>query len=65
MDKPTLTDQLANYEDKWVAIAEPDEKIVGSGISAFEAKRSAEEGGYTDTILFKVPRFDIGYAEYT
>ena len=64
MDKPTLTEQLTDYEDRWVAIFEPDERIVGSGVNALEAKRNAENGGYADTILFKVPRFDIGYAEY-
>ena len=63
MDNPILADQLADYENKWVAISEQDEKIVGSGTNALEAKSDAERGGYRDVILFKVPRFDIGYAE--
>ncbi|MGH9764054.1 MAG: DUF5678 domain-containing protein [Blastocatellia bacterium] len=37
--------ELLNYENKWVAFLEPDEKIVGSGDDAYEAKMDAERNG--------------------
>jgi hypothetical protein len=58
MDIAKLGKQLEKYEDKWIAIAESEEKIVGSGENAFEAKENAERNGYQETILFKVPSFD-------
>ena len=53
-----LQEELGQYEDKWVAILEPDRKIVGSGDDSYEAKLNAESNGYPDIVLFKVPRFD-------
>jgi hypothetical protein len=53
-----LQEELGRYEDKWVAILEPERKIVGSGDDAYEAKLNAEANGYPDIVLFKVPRFD-------
>jgi hypothetical protein len=58
MDLTTISAQLEKYENKWVAIDESEEKIVGVGDDAFEATANAERGGYQDTILFKVPSFD-------
>ena len=58
MDLTTISAQLGEYENKWVAIDESEEKIVGVGDDAFEATKDAERGGYQDTILFKVPSFD-------
>jgi hypothetical protein len=58
MDLETISAQLEKYENKWVAIDESEEKIVGVGDDAFEATTDAERGGYQDTILFKVPSFD-------
>jgi hypothetical protein len=58
MDLETISAQLEKYENKWVAIDESEEKIVGVGDDAFEATIDAERGGYQDTILFKVPSFD-------
>jgi hypothetical protein len=58
MDLTTISAQLEKYENKWVAIDESEEKIVGVGDDAFEATEDAERGGYQDTILFKVPSFD-------
>jgi len=58
MDIATISAQLKEYENKWVAISEPDGKVVGVGNNAFEATEDAERKGYQDTILFKVPSFD-------
>jgi hypothetical protein len=58
MDLTTISAQLEKYENKWVAIDESQEKIVGVGDDAFEATKDAERQGYPDTILFKVPSFD-------
>jgi len=58
MDLTAISDQLEKYENKWVAIDESQEKIVGVGNDAFEATKDAEGHGYQETILFKVPSFD-------
>jgi|SRR6266849_1187042 len=58
MDITAISAQLENYENKWIAIDESEEKIVGVGDDAFEATENAERSGYQDTILFKVPSFD-------
>jgi hypothetical protein len=58
MDLATISTQLEKYENKWVAIDESQEKIVGVGNDAFEATNDAERHGYPETILFKVPPFD-------
>lgn len=58
MDLTKISVQLEKYNDKWVAIDESEEKIVGVGDDAFGATEEAERGGYHDTILFKVPSFD-------
>ena len=55
MDLTAISAQLDKYENKWVAIDESEERIVGVGDDAFEATEDAERGGYQDTILFKVP----------
>ena len=58
MELATISAQLENYENKWVAIDESEERIVGVGDDAFEATNEAERRGYKDTILCKVPSFD-------
>jgi Family of unknown function (DUF5678) len=58
MDLTTISAQLEKYENKWVAIDESEEKIVGVGDNAFEATEDAERSGYQDAILFRVPSFD-------
>jgi hypothetical protein len=58
MDIANLGKELQQYQDKWIAIDETEEKIVGSGENAFEATENAERNGYQETILFKVPSFD-------
>lgn len=51
-----FVEELRKHENQWVAIHESGETetIVGSGLSAVEAKREAEAKGFYDTILFKV-----------
>ncbi len=61
MDLTAISAQLDKYEDKWIAIDESEEKIVGVGDDAFEATEDAERSGYEDTILFKVPSFDSAF----
>ena len=58
MDLTANSAQLEKYENRWVAIDESEEKIVGVGDDAFEATEDAQRRGYQDTILFKVPSFD-------
>lgn len=59
-----LLKELKKYEDKWVAILEPEERVVGSGEDASEAKRAAEKNGYKNIILFRVLPFRSGYAPF-
>jgi len=58
MDVAAISGQFEKYDNKWVAIDESEEKIVGVGDDAFEATKDAQRRGYSDTILFKVPSFD-------
>jgi hypothetical protein len=58
MDLTAISTQFEKYENKWVAIDEAQERIVGVGTDAIEATKDAERHGYQDTILFKVPSFD-------
>ena len=50
-----LAEELGKYEGKWVAILESEQKVVGTGNDAYEAKVDAERRGYAETALFKVP----------
>ncbi len=51
MDLTAISAQLEKYENKWIAIDESAEKIVGVGDDAFEATDNAERSGYQETIL--------------
>lgn len=53
--KDPLEDELGQYQNQWVAIAESERKIVGSGDTAREAKAEAAAKGYSETALFRVP----------
>ena len=57
LDLAAISSELTKYENRWVAIDESQEKVVGVGGDAFEATKDAERNGYQDTILFKVPSF--------
>jgi hypothetical protein len=59
MELTAISAQLEKCENKWVAIDESEEKIVGVGDDAFEATEDAQRHGYQETILFKVPSFDV------
>ncbi|MDX6528725.1 MAG: hypothetical protein QOH41_1015 [Blastocatellia bacterium] len=59
MDIAAISPQFKEYENKWVAIDESKEKIVGVGDDPLEATEDAERSGYQDTVLFKVPSFDV------
>lgn len=61
MDISNLTAQIEKYENKWIAIDDSEEKIVGVGDNAFQATADAERNGYQETILFKVPSFDSAF----
>ena len=61
MDVTAISAQLEKYENKWIAINESEEKIVGVGDNALEATADAERNGYQETILFKVPSFDSAF----
>lgn len=53
--KDPLEDELGQYQSKWVAILESERKVVGSGDTALQAKQEAENKGYSETALLKVP----------
>jgi Family of unknown function (DUF5678) len=61
LDIAHLSDEIAKHEDKWIAIDESEEKIVGVGDNSLEATADAERNGYPETILFKVPSFDSAF----
>lgn len=50
-------DQLAKYENKWVAIdrTRSGETIVASGKHITDAKRAAEKKGFKNAVYSKVP----------
>lgn len=61
IDISNLSPEIEKFEDKWIAIDESEEKIVGVGDNALEATTNAEQNGYQETILFKVPSFDSAF----
>lgn len=64
MQTNTLLEQLRQHEDRWVALLEPDKKVVGSGADASAARADAAKRGYPDVILLKVLPFDAGYVPH-
>jgi hypothetical protein len=54
MEKDPLETELMRYENKWVAILQPERRVVGSGDTAYDAKIDAEHNGYPETALFMV-----------
>lgn len=57
----SLEDDLMNYEGKWVAILEDEERVVGSGDTPIQAKAEAVANGYDGAALFKVQPFGRYY----
>ena len=62
MEPRDLSYELLDYENKWVAILESEQRIVGSGTDAFEAKQDAERQGYDDVLLMRVRDTSVRYA---
>lgn len=60
-EKNSLENDLMNYEDKWVAILEDEERVVGSGDTPIQAKAEADAKGYSEVALFKVQPFGKYY----
>lgn len=58
MDNPVYN--LGEYEDKWVALSEPGD-VVGVGRDASEAQKAAQQNGYSEPLILKVPSSDYGY----
>ena len=50
------------YKGLWVALLEDEVTVVGSGKTAKEAVRKAQEKGHNDTILSRVPENLNAYA---
>lgn len=65
LDIAKLSPQFDQFENKWVAIDESEERVVGVGSDAIEATEDAERNGYRETILFKVPSFDSALVPLT
>ena len=61
-EKQELSYELLKYENRWVAILEPEERVVGAGNDAYEAKQDAERNGYSDVLLMRVRASDGHYA---
>jgi hypothetical protein len=61
-DFADVASRFIEYEDKWVAINEKGTEIVASGNSIFEVDEKAEQQGYENVFLYKVPRSDHGFA---
>jgi hypothetical protein len=59
MANPTYN--LTKYEDQWVALSNTDGEVVAVGKDAREAQAQAEENGYKDSLILKVPSSDYGY----
>ena len=57
-----LSYELLKYENRWVAILESEQRVVGSGSDACEAVEEAEKQGYSDVLIMRVRSADIHYA---
>lgn len=60
-----LTKILKRHENKWVALTDDHEKVVGSGASLSAARIQAKKRGHEDPIFMKVPRFDRGFIPFS
>ena len=54
-----FANMLLPYENQWIAYVERRGRrtIVGAGMDGMDAIKAAEEKGYTNPILMKVPSF--------
>lgn len=62
MEMQVLSYELMKYENQWVAILESEERIVGTGVDAYEAQQDAERNGYSEVLLMRVRSADQHYA---
>jgi hypothetical protein len=62
MEHQDLSYELLRYENRWVAILQEEERVVGSGADAYEAQQDAERHGYSDVLLMRVRSTDAYYA---
>ena len=62
MESQDLSYELMKYENRWVAILEPEERVVGAGDDAYEAQQDAERNGYSEVLLMRVRSSDQHYA---
>ncbi len=56
-----LSKVLRPYENKWVALSEDHQRVVGSGDTLKQAQKQAEEKGQKHPVYTKVLPFDISY----
>jgi hypothetical protein len=63
--KQDLSYELMKYENRWVAILEPEERIVGTGGDAYEAQQDAEKNGYSEQLFLLRVRSAGSYHAFT
>lgn len=49
------------YKGKWVALAEDEKTVLSFGISAKEVIKKAQEAGYKNPIITKMPQKLVTY----
>ena len=59
--KNTLPEELKNYENKWVALSEDAQRILGVSNDVVEAINDAREKGFTEVVVYKVLPDDAYY----
>lgn len=64
-ERRELSYELMKYENQWVAILEPEERIVGTGADAYEAQQDAERNGYSDEVFLLRVRSAGSYHAFT
>jgi len=58
-----LSYELLKYTNRWVAILQAEERVVGSGADAYEAQQDAARNGYSDDVLLmRVRDAGVSYA---
>jgi hypothetical protein len=57
-----LSYELVKYENRWVALLEAEQRVVGWGADACEALQVAERNGYSDVLLMRVREARTHYA---
>ncbi len=60
-----LTKIFKKYAGQWIALADNEKTVLASSKSAKEALLKAENKGYKEPILFKVPKKSLAYVGTT